>query len=881
MDIFATALRGGTIGSRGLPLSTMIPSAGQTFGYDAGVDADFYVAPDGDDSQVGSLTAPFATIQTALNAAQAAGGDQTIALREGTYREQPTLTSSLNNLTIKRYGSEVPVISGANLIPGFTRCVSDDEPAIGGNFDQIWKATVPVGDYPIQAMHRTIMRQDGSALSLCGIRRPERTVPDLFYDNIDQLQSPEDFPDLSISLRAGFYDTISHSGVIDQYSDAQLEQTVAALYESGNNEAFLDVVGVSDGVLNLDNAIDVEPSGQGAYALLNVLPSIQSGQWGWKDNDDGTVTFYVWPHSLPIHDVEISVRSRGLDLSRNTNSCAITVEGITFELTRGQNAQDSALRINNAAGLSGCGAVIRQCLFRHIADGRALMQNICEQGVVLEDCTFRDSVSFGLQTSPSTVSNAYNYANRYRRLRFQDISGTGMRLFGVRDTIIEDVVAYRTSAGGHANALNIYNNSDNVVVQRFIGGFTENTQLYTGYGANQLSSRLHFLHCIFPPNTNTGRGYVDQNANAVALPVAKPGNESHFINCWVPHIAERLPIMDQGGVSLGRDVMDWTIANCVIPFINETGGTINRSNNILTNASVAGNVSEVTVNRTDLHTNPDKYQFEAELGSALNSMTGLNINGLITDLETVFPGESFRKDIAGRDWDPSAPGIGPYAGDWPIVEGPPPSPDPAQGARDTLISALNASGTGSYNDLSKAVNDGTFIAIDDSANNNAFTQAGPEKQPVIEADGIELDGGDKITQAIAGGVFTVVFAFTKGGFAISGKTMISDEAAAVLIAPTSGSSSLLAATTTIIDTSDNNETVCTTRGELFTAMDQIAGRMIIVVDSLDMSGKAGLAIGRGTSNVRGRYHEIAVLDQAALGSDLTSAVNAAKLVMAA
>ena len=82
--------------------------------------ADYYVAPDGSDSNPGTLAAPFATL---TKAAAVAKPGQTVALRGGTY--EPTIGITLNTsgtssrqITISNYRDEHPVLDGARLPSG-------------------------------------------------------------------------------------------------------------------------------------------------------------------------------------------------------------------------------------------------------------------------------------------------------------------------------------------------------------------------------------------------------------------------------------------------------------------------------------------------------------------------------------------------------------------------------------------------------------------------------------------------------------------------------------------------------------------------------------------------------------------------------------------
>ena len=80
--------------------------------------ADIFVSPSGNDSGVGSLSAPFVTIEKALSLAQP--GDS-VKLRAGTYREAinpPRSGTALNPIVIEAYNGEQVTVSALDVVPG-------------------------------------------------------------------------------------------------------------------------------------------------------------------------------------------------------------------------------------------------------------------------------------------------------------------------------------------------------------------------------------------------------------------------------------------------------------------------------------------------------------------------------------------------------------------------------------------------------------------------------------------------------------------------------------------------------------------------------------------------------------------------------------------
>ncbi len=89
---------------------------------------DYYVATDGDDENPGTLTEPFATIQKAASLIQPG---YTVYIRAGVYREDDAITvvsqgTAGNPITFEAYNDEEVVISGCDLITGWTQQGTSD-----------------------------------------------------------------------------------------------------------------------------------------------------------------------------------------------------------------------------------------------------------------------------------------------------------------------------------------------------------------------------------------------------------------------------------------------------------------------------------------------------------------------------------------------------------------------------------------------------------------------------------------------------------------------------------------------------------------------------------------------------------------------------------
>ena len=92
----------------------------------------FYVATNGSDSNSGSISAPFATLEAARDAARKVDGKVIINLREGMYQVDSTLelTAADSNTTYRAYKDESVVLNGANeLDPSAFQPISEEAKA--------------------------------------------------------------------------------------------------------------------------------------------------------------------------------------------------------------------------------------------------------------------------------------------------------------------------------------------------------------------------------------------------------------------------------------------------------------------------------------------------------------------------------------------------------------------------------------------------------------------------------------------------------------------------------------------------------------------------------------------------------------------------------
>jgi len=646
---------------------------GRTAGYDAGTNGDYFVhGVGGLDTNPGtSPSAPFKTVGKAVATALNTAGSKTIrVMGDGLrYRERVSMIWSsglpLTSLTLAAYGTDLPFISGAEVLSGFAPCTAADAPLVGANWPHVHRTTVPAALIAHTEYWRIMLSEAHVPLALAGVRETD-AVPAFFIDATRPMFDGADHPGLAITTNPTNYATISHPEVLGAFSDAQLSGTVAALHVFPNLTAYVKVASVQAGTLTLA-ANSVRPAaGEGAYALLNVLPRIERGGWAYRENADATVTFFVWPNDPAqlAGGIEIAARKEAAFLYRAEGK-SLTLDGLGFEMTSSTPTDFSSgtLFLTSAtAAAVNAPTVVRQCHVRAFDGGPGLSFKFLNN-VTFEDSTIETGRAFGMVCTPTT-SGVYGY--RIARVRGADISQTAFRCFGMRDSALVDCRSVRTSAGGHANSINFYQGCDRVAVVRWVGGYATSDRLYAGYATNQASSRLLFLNCVFPM-ANDGRSFVDQTGPSDALPGAANGDFA-MVNCWTPH---EPPLTGGGtpGFVLGRASggLAWQAYNNVAPNISAggAGNAIVRRNNLLTKASaVAADPSETVADYAAVHVDASGTNYAALAGGPLKAKAGYDVEALIAGWESWLPWVDFRRDALGRAWNPADPGVGPFGKSW-------------------------------------------------------------------------------------------------------------------------------------------------------------------------------------------------------------------------
>ncbi|MBK9080303.1 MAG: hypothetical protein IPL91_14980 [Hyphomicrobium sp.] len=286
---------------------------GRQSGVDYGTTGDWFVDQSRPTSGDGlSLATAFKTITEAVTAASRG---QRIKVATGTYRETATLTgkggaSPASPLRIEPYGTAEPIITGGEPLAGWALCSAGDAADVGPNWGSIYKVTVATSSF-VGSNPRAAFPCEAGALSCraCGAspippvrnsrRRPKTGT------RRHRCRSPG---------RTRPRRSVSHA-FRRAYTQAQIERCDIWFRGQANfcYRSPITSFNPATGVITptrQDRLYELEDR----FALMNLLPEMRPGEWGWKDAGGGNTTLYIWPNNAAnvAAGVEYTARGRGV-----------------------------------------------------------------------------------------------------------------------------------------------------------------------------------------------------------------------------------------------------------------------------------------------------------------------------------------------------------------------------------------------------------------------------------------------------------------------------------------------------------------------------------------------------------------------------------------
>lgn len=529
-----------------------VNDAGATLGIDYGTSATWFVDQSVSSSGAGtSIGTAFKTINEALTEAKKAGNlGGTIAVANGTYREKLDLgsTNYSNGLTIRPYSTHQPVMSGADVVSGWVACDAGDT-LLGSAWPNCYKATLAV---PTASATNDIgatdlwMHLDGEVLTLAHQSAVE--LDPFSYLDDDRFLTADSFG----VNGSNHIVSVTDADVISLYTEAQLTNAELLLYHSPNESTIENIDSkTGSNQINVTTTYGVQ-SGQFLYALFNILPNIQPGQWGVnKTSSGGLYTVYYYPRTAGEMSgvFEASVRSQCIYLSNAQG--AITIQGMTLKQSAGTGRRHGPLISSVSGGaITRSGSItVRHCILTNAwgrDDGYGNMYVQSRDDCVFENNTFINGAAlFGIylhRSDDTRISKNY----------FERMGSAAIRVYGSGDPVTNTTNRtevsfnhmYLCGRNTHSNLINFYQGCDYFLIygNRFEDCF--------GFITWQEASNMFIAFNDVPVNPDSGasnqRAIADQNDTTVppdnvdaigylwnnrSVPV--PGAETTQVNAWV------------------------------------------------------------------------------------------------------------------------------------------------------------------------------------------------------------------------------------------------------------------------------------------------------------------------------------------------------------
>ncbi len=653
--------------------------------YDAGTNADLIVnAAGGDD---------FTTISDAVAAAVASGSPKTIAVKAGTYREQFS-TSGFEG-TIKGYGTDKPKIVGSEPLTGFVPCTSGDAALVGPNWSSIWKRTGLASSAYASSTPAGLNLYEGDDKPLL-IATDRADTSDIFYSADNTAFHIADSLGLNGSNQVL---SITDASVISNYTEAQLLNAYVNLHHQPNLVSPVNITGKSgntimvDGLRTVQGGTATPGSTQRYFSLLNILPAMRRGGWGYSDEGGGKVTVYVWPNDpADIDKIEYSARSRIIDYTSSTAG-EVTLEGVQLLRPAGNSSSYDGVcfgTYSGAATKKSYGVTMRHCRLGQNANplkGYGMVWLSSTDNVLIEYCDFVQTPdcygltvlgTLGTQATDKSYPNANQCDNHiYRNNRFFEIGSSPYRSLAVSNIQWTYNYHEKCSQGAHANRLSFYDQCFNILVygNRFVecGGYLtwqEATKVFIGFNDIPVSS-------LIIPN-NQGRAIADQNYSGTGsgtFPPPSSGDKCILWNNLVP--PNPLQLTDTNSVALGKsgtppyrviyDLLNSVIHGGGITHPTPDGVEGTREGNLYTARAQwqevsdpwAANASELITDLASTYVDAAAGDFSPKPGGPLATRTGHDLTDTIAYVQAFFPDFDFTKDINGNLISVTVPPVGP------------------------------------------------------------------------------------------------------------------------------------------------------------------------------------------------------------------------------
>ena len=184
-----------------------------------------------------------------------------------------------------------------------------------------------------------------------------------------------------------------------------------------------------------------------------------------------------------------------------------------------------------------------------------------------------------------------------------------------------------------------------------------------------------------------------------------------------------------------------------------------------------------------------------------------------------------------------------------------------------LIAMMNAAGgeSGYWYLADTAVSGSQATTPDRSANGNLLRSGSLSAAPAVSAAGATFDANDLLVNDIAGGgTYSIAASWSRSGANVAANSLFSGSGGSPTVQSNDGVGTAIPQTW-VIDGAE--ETLCTTRDQLFDALAAVTSEVVIFTQGFDMTGKTWIGLGRGSGTMPMVLRKAAILREADYSAD--------------
>lgn len=669
------------MGSTALSSTPVTPSAfvvGFQADQDEGTSFDWYV-----DNSLGDYTGHTGAsaadaFETIAEAITAASSGESIGVRyQGSdgYNEALTLK---DGITISGYGPEKPPVDGSLALTGAVPCVIGDLARVGSNWGSIYKVTNFtktnfVGSDPFNAH----LIEDGTQMMIAMGRQPNPVYRNIESYNLDWLEADTTVVNGSNEIQGHRLPSFT-----DNYTQAQIENCDVRFHREPNGATRTPVASFDTGTdtINLTDQTQTYETNvyKDRFALVNLVPAMQKGEWGFYDNGDGTADIYFWPNDTA--NVAANIRYSNIDtLVDGRNAENVTLKSMVFQNTAASQAigSETPLRFDRSAG----SAIVGPFTLSNIKvknsyskdDGYGGVYAFSHDNYLIEQSTFEDiRNAFGLFMSGHHHDHATierTAGGKITRCIVLRADKSPCRIYGNMNNEVSRNWFINSGLAAHANKANHYEGGSKTLwIHNFWVGCS-------GYWTFQEADSQDFIGNWSPCNFADGRAVVDQNRESVAFSNATTNSvngDCYILNNDLAPTQAAIDAATFNAISaLGNaneDNVNFAVKNNITYGMDVGNSGLNMITNGEGNNVYSGGTkrqtSDVETAYTDIYEDVSVGDFgikstsptRLQAGASLSSIEGTD--GAIT-LAARWPNYDFTKDINGDTWDLANPGVGP------------------------------------------------------------------------------------------------------------------------------------------------------------------------------------------------------------------------------